>query len=63
MKFLTWLNTHKTKLTGLLLVILGSVQANLTMLQSSLNPHTYAMLTIIIGAGVAAIGFWNGRKA
>lgn len=62
MKFLEWLNRHKTKLTGFLLVVLGSVQANLTILQSSLDPQTYAVTTIVIGAVVAAIGFVNGRK-
>lgn len=62
MKALRWLNDHKTKITGFLLVVAGSLQANTTMLQSVLTPAQFAWFTVIIGCIVAALGFINGRK-
>lgn len=61
MKFFEFLNRHKTKLTGLVLVVLGSIQANITALQALLTPREFAWSTVMIGAIVAAIGFLNGR--
>lgn len=59
---ITWLDSHKTKLTGLALVLLGSVQANLTHLQAVLSPKSYALATIVVGLIVTAIGFWNSKQ-
>lgn len=62
MKFLTWLNTHKTKITGAILVAVGSVQANATMLQPLMSPRGYAVFTIAAGVLVAVLGFLNSRR-
>lgn len=59
MKFIDWLNRHKTKLTGILLILAGSLQANSAALQTILSPTDYAWLTVIIGLVVAGIGFIN----
>jgi hypothetical protein len=57
-----FLKTHPQKLTGLLLVVIGSVQANLTMLQPLVSPKAFAVGTMITGALVAALGFINTTK-
>lgn len=61
MKFLLWLNQHKTKITGFFLVIAGSLQANTTMLQSVMTPAQFAWFTVGVGCLVAALGFINGK--
>lgn len=61
MRFLSWLNQHKTKITGFLLVVAGSLQANTTMLQSVLSPAQFAWFTVGVGCLVAALGFVNGK--
>lgn len=58
-KFLRFLNSHKTKITGGLLIAMGSLQANAAMVQTVLNPHQFALFTICAGALVALLGFLN----
>lgn len=53
------LSDHKTKLTGLILTIVSTIQANTDVLQSVLSPKAFAWLTAAIGAVVTAIGFVN----
>lgn len=59
---LAWLWRNPTKLTGFLLVILGSVQANSVSLQSVLTPAQYAWFTVVVGGVVAGLGFLNGTR-
>lgn len=61
MKYLSWLGRHKTKITGMFLVIAGSIQANTTVLQSVLTPAQFAWFTVGVGCLVAALGFINGK--
>ncbi len=61
MKFLTWLNQHKTKITGAVLVAIGAVQANATMLQPLMSPRAYALSMVVAGVVVAVLGFMNSR--
>lgn len=61
-RFLAYLWQHPTKITGFLLVILGSVQANSLSLQSVLTPAQYAWFTVIVGCLVAGLGFLNGTR-
>ncbi len=53
------LNKHKTKITGMLLVLVGSLQASSTSVQALLSPRQYALFTILIGLVVALLGFLN----
>jgi hypothetical protein len=62
MKFLRWLNANKTKMTGLLLVLIGSLQANSSAIQQLLTPEQYAWLTVALGLLVALLGFLNNPK-
>lgn len=59
---LRFTNRHKTKITGALLVIIGSLQANATFMQELLSPRAYAMFTIAAGMFVALLGFLNAPK-
>lgn len=63
MKLLAFLNRHKTKVTGFLLVIAGALQANTTVLQGVLTPSQFAWLTVVVGCVVAGLGFLNGSKS
>jgi hypothetical protein len=62
MNFLTWLYSHKTKITGGLLVAAGALQANATSIQAVVKPHTYAWFTVGVGVVVAILGFLNGTR-
>lgn len=57
-----FLNDHPTKITGFLLVVAGSLQANTAALQSVMTPKSYAWFTVIVGCIVAALGFVNGSR-
>lgn len=59
---LLFLNRNKTKLTGCLLVGLGSLQANSTLLQGVLNPQQFAWVMAGAGVLVAMLGFLNTPK-
>lgn len=60
--FLHFLNANKTKLTGLALVAIGSLQANSAMVQTLLSPNEYAWFTVGAGVLVATLGFLNNPK-
>lgn len=62
MKLFLFLNRNKTKITGALLVVIGSLQANAEFMQSLLTPKQYAMFTIAAGMFVALLGFLNNPK-
>ena len=62
MKFLAWLYSHKTKITGGLLVVAGAVQASATTIQPVVSPKAYAMFTVGVGALVALLGFLNSKS-
>ena len=57
------LQTHPTRITGLLLVIVGSLQANSEVFRSLLSPTQYGLFTIGTGVVVAALGFLNAGRA
>lgn len=59
---LQWIYNNKTKLTGGLLVVLGSVQANSEALRAVLSQETFAWLTVALGCLVAALGFLNSHR-
>ena len=59
---IAFLNTHKTKITGALLVLAGALQANSTTVQSLMPPRAYAYFTLCIGCLVAVLGFINQRQ-
>jgi hypothetical protein len=62
MSIVRFLYNHKTKITGMLLVACGAVQANATSIQEVVSPHTYAWFTVGIGVLVAVLGFVNSSK-
>lgn len=62
MMLLRFLNHHKTKLTGFMLVIAGALQANTTVLQAVMTPGQFAWFTVIVGCVVAGLGFINGQR-
>ena len=57
-----FLNAHKTKIVGGLIVISGALQANSTAVQSLLSPREYAWFTVGIGVVVAILGFLNSQN-
>lgn len=61
-KPLRFTNRHKTKITGALLVVIGSLQANAQFMQELLTPRQYAFFTIGAGMFVALLGFLNAPK-
>lgn len=56
------INRHKTKLTGMSLVVIGALQTNSTMLQALMTPRQFAWFTVGSGVVVAVLGFLNGRR-
>lgn len=62
MTFLGWLNTHKTKITGLAIAMLGVVQAQAALIQPLLSPRAYALLMVLTGMLVTGLGFLNSRS-
>lgn len=55
----TFADRHKTKITGLFLVLIGSLQANSSVLQTLLTPKQFAWFTVAAGLFVALLGFLN----
>lgn len=62
MNVMKWINRHKTKITGAVLVAAGAAQANATVLQAAISPKAYAWFTVCIGVLVAVLGFINGSR-
>lgn len=56
------LYNNKTKITGFLLVVVGSLQANAAMVETLLTERQFALFTIIVGCIVAGLGFINGKR-
>ena len=61
-KLFLFLNRNKTKITGMMLVAIGSVQANSALLQSVLTPKQFAWVMVGGGVLVATLGFLNNPK-
>jgi hypothetical protein len=57
-----WFYNHKTKITGLLMVVIGSLQANSAVLEQLLSPKQFAWFTVGAGVVVAGLGFLNSQK-
>ena len=60
-KLLAFINRHKTKLSGLSLVVVGALQTNATALQALLTPRQFAWFTVGAGLFVGVLGFLNSR--
>lgn len=56
---LEFLNSHKTKITGFIIILAGTLQSLSVHFQQLLEPGAYAKFTIILGIVVAVIGFIN----
>ncbi len=53
------LKQHPQKITGFVLVVLGSVQASSEVLRDVLTPTRFAVMVVVLGAIVAGLGFVN----
>lgn len=60
---LSFINAHKTKIVGFIIVLLGAVQANAAQLSVLLSPKQYALTMVVLGCFVAAFGFINTIQA
>lgn len=58
-----WIYTHPTRITGFLLVIFGSLQANSAVVEQLLTPQQFSLFTIAVGAIVSGLGFLNTKRA
>lgn len=58
-----FLMNHKTKIMGFLITVLGAVQASAGQLTTLLSPKHYAVVMVIAGICVAALGFLNSAMA
>jgi hypothetical protein len=61
-RIVSTLKTHPTRLTGFLLVVLGSLQASSEQIRALITPEAYAIATIVVGALVAGLGYLNARQ-
>ena len=61
-KLSAFLNRHKTKITGLLIAVLGQVQASAVHLGTILSAKEFAQLMFWCGLLVTVLGFLNSRK-
>lgn len=57
-----FLYNSKTRITGLLMVVIGSLQANSSVLESVMTPKQFAWFTVGAGCLVAGLGFLNSQK-
>lgn len=55
--------THPTRITGLVLVIFGALQAAAPQFQVLLSPQEFAAFNIVVGVAVAGLGFLNAGRA
>jgi len=62
MRFISFLNRHKTKISGGVMVVIGSVQAQAVIIQPFMSPKHFALFTIAAGGFVALLGFLNGQR-
>lgn len=60
-EFFAALNRHKTKITGLMLVVIGALQANAPAMQALMTPRQFAWFMVLAGVLVAILGFLNGH--
>lgn len=61
-KFWIFLYNNKTKITGAVIVGLGSLQANAAVIETLLTPEQFAKFTIFAGLIVTVLGFINTQK-
>lgn len=55
------LDRNKTKITGLVIAVLGALQAASPQLQAVMSPRTYAITMIFLGVLVSVFGFLNSQ--
>jgi hypothetical protein len=60
---MNYLKTHPQRLTGFLLVVLGSLQASSEQIRALITPEAYAWATIAVGALVAGLGFLKAQQS
>lgn len=63
MTFWQFINDHKTKITGVLLAVIGFLQTQTVQLQALMSPQAFAWFSVIAGAVVAGLGFLNSHNA
>lgn len=56
---MNFLNQHKTKITGLLIALIGALQANSAVIQTLVTPEQFAWFTVGAGVFVALLGVVN----
>ena len=56
------IKTHPQRITGFLLVVLGSLQASSEQIRSLITPEAFAWATIVVGALVAGLGFLKAQQ-
>ncbi len=57
-----FLKRHPTKITGLALALVGSLQAQANTIQSFMTPKHFAVFTVCAGVVVAVLGFINSNR-
>ncbi len=60
---LSFLNNHKTKITGIVQAALGAAILYLPQLQAVMKPIYYGLSMMGIGTLTAVLGFLNSRQA
>jgi hypothetical protein len=61
-RLVTVVKTHPQRITGFLLVVLGSLQASSEQIRSLITPEAFAWATIAVGALVAGLGFLRASQ-
>lgn len=62
-KILAFINAHKTKIVGGLIVAIGALQTNQSTVQSMMTPKHFAWFTVCAGVLVAVLGFVNSSQS
>lgn len=62
-KILAFINAHKTKIVGGLIVAIGALQTNQATVQAMMSPKHFAWFTVVAGVVVAVLGFINSSQS
>ena len=58
-----WWKSHKTKATGITMILLSSVHQYSDQLQHMLTPTVYSAVFMVAGVIVSVLGFLNTQEA
>ena len=61
-KLISFLNAHKTKIMGGMLVAVGALQTNSSSVAAMMSPKHFAIFTVGVGVVVAVLGFINSSQ-